>query len=114
MPFWSNGNISRERVMSRMVWTFTLLAGWALSANAQEKVSVPGCGVRFNTSISEAIDSKPMNMKLTGVALRTKVFFNVYAMGSYIAQDASVRSAEELAAADVAKRLHLVMERDVS
>lgn len=100
--------------MTRIVGTLAVLVCFAVAANAQEKVAVPGCGVRFDATISESIDNKPMTMRLTGVALRTKLLFNVYALGSYVAQDANPRNAEELAAADVAKRLHLVMERDVA
>jgi hypothetical protein len=60
------------------------------------------------------IGDKPAHLILTGVALRQKFFFNVYAIGSYVLEGAAVHSAEELAAINVAKQLHLVMERDVS
>jgi hypothetical protein len=52
-------------------------------------------------------------MRLTGVAMRTKLFVNVYAIGSYVQEGVKVGSAEELAAVDCAKRLHLFMERTV-
>ncbi len=53
------------------------------------------------------------HLVLTGVALRQKFFLNVYAIGSYVIEGASVHTAEELAAIDQPKQLHLVMERDV-
>jgi hypothetical protein len=59
------------------------------------------------------VAARPVKMVLTGTALRRKLTFSVYAIGSYVQQGAKVKSAEELAAADCPKRLHLVMERTV-
>src|SRR5207244_2262045 len=56
---------------------------------------------------------KPVKMVLTGAALRKRVVFKVYTIGSYVEAGSGVRSAEALAGADVPKQLHLVMERDV-
>jgi hypothetical protein len=52
-------------------------------------------------------------MVLTGAALRKRLVFSVYTIGSYVEAGAPVRSADDLAAADCPKQLHLVMERDV-
>ena len=43
-----------------------------------------------------------------------KFLVNVYTIGSYLQEGVSVRTAEELAAVNCAKSLHLVMERDVA
>jgi hypothetical protein len=88
-----------------------LLGGAA--AGAVELVAVPGSGTRFTTTMEAAAGEKPVKLVLTGVAVRQKLFLNVYAIASYLQEGVRVRTAEELAAADGLKRLHLVMERDV-
>lgn len=99
--------------MQRILWSVALLA--ATSASADEKmVAAPGTKVEYPATIRESIGDKPVAMKLTGTGLRTKAIFNVYAIASYVAEAAAVKSPAELAAADVPKRLHLVMEREVS
>jgi hypothetical protein len=60
------------------------------------------------------VDAKPVQMHLTGTALRQKYFVNVYSMASYVQEGVQVHSPEELAAVDCVKQLHLVMERTVS
>jgi hypothetical protein len=59
------------------------------------------------------VNDKPVKLLLTGTAMREKYFLNVYALAGYVQEGAGVRNAEELAAADVPKQLHLVMERNV-
>jgi hypothetical protein len=86
-----------------------LLGG--VGAFAAELVGVHGSDTRFTTTMESTAGGKPAKLVLTGVALRQKFFFNVYAIGSYVREGAGVRSAEELAAADCPKCLHLVMER---
>ena len=54
-----------------------------------------------------------MNLVLTGAALRKKLFFNVYTIGSYMQEGAGVQNGDELAEKDCPKQLHLVLERDV-
>lgn len=81
---------------------------------AVELVDVSGSGTRYATSMEGQIGDRKVNLVLTGTALRKKLFVNVYAIGSYLQEGAAVRGPEELAAVDCAKRLHLVMERDVS
>lgn len=83
-------------------------------ALAAEVVGVPGCGTQYSTPVEVTCDGKPVPMVLTGTALRQKFFVNVYAIGSYIQEGVSVRTAEELAASDSPKRLHVIMERAVS
>ena len=49
-----------------------------------------------------------------GVAMRRKVIVNVYTIASYLQDGVAAKSAEQLAAADGVKMMHLVMERDVA
>jgi hypothetical protein len=87
----------------------------AAAAFADEKlVGVPGSKVEYPAAIKETIDGKPLELRITGAGMRTKAFFNVYAIASYVAPECKAKTPEEVAAADCAKRLHLVMEREVS
>ena len=99
--------------MQRILWSLALVA--AATASAEEKmVGTPGSKVEYPTMIKENVGDQPIAMKLTGTGLRTKAIFSVYAIASYVADAATVKSPAELAAADVPKRLHLVMEREVA
>src|SRR5262249_42959406 len=80
---------------------------------ASDTVGVPGSHTLFYKDVDANVGGKAVKLTLTGTALRTKLVFNVYAVGSYVQQGVAVKSAEELAAVDCAKRLHLVMERSV-
>ena len=81
---------------------------------AGDAVAVPGSSARFPQSVTMPIQGKPTTMTLTGAGLRTRFVFNVYAIGSYVAEGNKPRSAEELAKLDTAKMLYMVMERDVT
>lgn len=85
----------------------------ALALLGADWATVPGSTARFQTSVEVAGSGKAARLNLTGAALRQKFLFNVYAVGSYLQEGAAVRNAEELAAADLPKRLHLIMERTV-
>jgi hypothetical protein len=82
-------------------------------ARGGETVGVDGSDTKYDTQIECTVAGKPVKMALTGAALRKRVVFKVYTIGSYVEAGADVRSAEALAGADVPKQLHLVMERDV-
>ena len=84
-----------------------------LAVYAVEQVAVDGSDRKFDSQITETIGGQQVTMDLTGTALREKAWINVYAIGSYLQQGAAVHTPEELAAADVPKSLHLVMERGV-
>jgi hypothetical protein len=86
----------------------------AAAGTASEKVPVPGSQQTFDSVITSRIAERSVPLVLTGTALREHLFINVYSIGSYVQQGTAVRSAEELARADVPKELHLVMERNVS
>ena len=100
--------------MKRVCFLSAALFLWATGASATELVGVRGSNTQFTTTMGITVGGKPVQLVLTGVALREKFFFNVYAIGSYVLEGAGVRTAEDLAAVDKPKQLHLVMERDVS
>ncbi|QDU63179.1 Chalcone-flavanone isomerase [Planctomycetes bacterium Pan216] len=91
-----------------------LLGMTATIAMAQQRVPAPGSQVSFPAQVSLNIGDQPMPLDLTGTATRTKLVFNVYAMGSYVTKDSQVRSADELASINEPKALHLVLERNVA
>lgn len=84
------------------------------STEAGETLGVPGSNTRYETVIESKIAGQKVRLRLTGTAMRKRLFFNVYAVGSYVEENSTPRSAEELVALDVPKQLHLVMERDVA
>src|SRR6516164_1497251 len=100
--------------MKRVCFLSAAMFLWAAGVSATELVGVRGSNTQFTTTMGITVGGKPVQLVLTGVALREKFFFNVYAIGSYVLEGAGVRTAEELAAVDKPKQLHLVMERDVS
>jgi hypothetical protein len=101
-------------MMSSRVLAVAVVGLCGLGAGAAEVVGVPGSSAQFATPIEASVGGKSVTLVLTGTALRTRAIFKVYAIGSYLQQGVAVRSAEELAAADCPKQLHLVMERDVA
>jgi hypothetical protein len=78
-----------------------------------ETVSVDGTNTSYETKIEPTVGGKAVKMDLTGAALRKRLVFKVYAIASYVEAGSGLRSAEDLADADVPKQLHLVMQRDV-
>jgi hypothetical protein len=93
-------------VPALLIFTATLLAA--------ETVGVAGSGNRFDTRIESQINGKKVKLNLTGTALRKRLIFNVYAVGSYVEDGQKVKTPEELASLDAPKQLHLIMERDVA
>lgn len=87
-----------------------MVAGTVL---AVEQVPAPGTTTSYPRELTANVGGKAVKLALTGTAMRTKLFVNVYALGSYVDQGTSVKSAEALAHADCPKILHLVMERAV-
>lgn len=78
-----------------------------------EPVDVDGSDLKFESTVTDTIGGQQVTLDLTGTALREKAWVNVYAIGSYVQQGAALKTGDELAAADVPKKLHLVMERGV-
>jgi hypothetical protein len=83
------------------------------TAIAQDSVGVDGSRTKYPTSIQVTIADKPVTLSLTGASQRKKAWFKVYTIGSYIDPAAGVTSAAQLAQKDCAKKMHLVMERNV-
>ncbi len=79
-----------------------------------DKVGVAGSNAQFPVAIESSIGGKKEKLTLTGTALRKKVVFNVYSIGSYLQNGVTVTSAEELCSKDCCKQLHLVMEHTIS
>jgi hypothetical protein len=85
-----------------------------LAAGARLAAAGPGAGdPRFPTKIASRISGKPVNLVLTGSALRKKYGFSVYSVASYAQEGVRVGDAAGLARADIAKQLHLIFERAV-
>jgi hypothetical protein len=95
-----------------LLWVVVLFVCTA-RVSAVELVGVHGSSTQYTTTMDITIGDKPFHLVLTGVALREKFLFNVYAIGSYVLEGAAVHTAEQLAALNQPKQLHLVMERDV-
>jgi hypothetical protein len=91
-----------------------LVLSCAAGGIAAELVGVRGSNTQFTTTMDWTVNDKPVKMVLTGTALRQKVFVNIYALASYVEEGANVKTADDLAAADCTKQLHLVMERTVA
>jgi hypothetical protein len=85
----------------------------AANAMAADPVPVKGSSVKYAASVAVTVGDKVTDLKLTGVGLRTKAAFNIYAVGCYLQDDVTVRTPEELAKAEAVRMLHLVMERTV-
>jgi hypothetical protein len=98
----------------RKMLAVALALACTTGALAAELVGVRGSSTQFTTTMDWTVNDKPVKLVLTGTALREKYWLNVYALASYIEEGAGVHNAEELAAADKPKQLHLVMERTVS
>lgn len=103
-----DGRMHRRTFLATLATTFSAKAAFA------ERVSVVGSQIRFENEIEREIRRQRQTYRLTGTALREYGWFNVYALGSYLATGQSANSAQELASIDAPKCLHLVLERDVS
>jgi hypothetical protein len=101
------------KTLSRLMLAAAVAVLCGVASRAGEAVGVAGTDITYETRIETTVGDKPAKMVLTGAALRKRVVFKVYTIGSYVEAGAGVRSAEALADADVPKQLHLVMERNV-
>jgi hypothetical protein len=100
-------------MQSKILAAVVLVGLCGAVALAENEVTVPGSTAKFPPLIESKIGDNAVKLDITGAALRTKLVFNVYAIASYLQDGVVVHSAEELAAVDAPKQLHLVMERDV-
>jgi hypothetical protein len=99
--------------MVRSLFAGLLTALAAVPAVAQDTVVVPGTSTRYPVAVSTSDGKQDVVLKLTGVALRSKVVVDVYTVGSYLQQGATARTADELVAIDAVKLLSIMMARDV-
>src|SRR5262245_58093336 len=103
----------RRAAMLRYVFILLATGLLASGASADPLVGVPGSDTKYPVQVEANVIGQPVQMTLTGTALRSKLGCSVYAIASYVHKDANAHSAEALVQADCAKRLHLVMERNV-
>jgi hypothetical protein len=96
----------------RQLLAAALAAFFAAGAFAAEGMNVGSARYAATTTVN--VNDKPVELVLTGAAMRQKYFVNVYAIASYVQPGTAIRTAEDLARADVAKQLVLNMQRDVS
>lgn len=96
----------------RQLLAAAVAACFAAGAMAADGMNVGSARYAATTTVN--VNDKPVELVLTGAAMRQKYFVNVYAIASYVQPGTAIRTAEELARADVAKQLILVMQRDVS
>ena len=85
----------------------------ALSASVAAADVITVSGNQYATAMDATVGGEKVKLTLTGAAVRSKFFVNIYTVGSYVQQGQAVRTPEELAAKDCAKLLLLIMERDL-
>ena len=90
-----------------------ILLGLCASATADDSAVTVG-STNYPTSIAVQAGDKPMRLRLTGAAMRTKWTFNVYSIASYVKEGTAVPTPESLASAAVPKKLCLTFERAVA
>src|SRR4051812_22454135 len=94
---------------SRFLAAVVTAAALATAAAADDRAAgVAGSPPKFPPTAEVAVNGKPVSLLLTGTGLRRKLV-KVYAIASYVQDDARVQTAEQLIAADTVKRLHLVL-----
>ena len=92
-----------------------LMVGLMVVSNGvtADPVPVRGTATSYPQSVIVAIKDQAVQLNLTGVGLRTRAAFNVYAVGSYVQNGTAVRTAEDVTKADAVRMFDLVMERAV-
>ena len=100
-------------MLRRLVVALAVAAVVAPAASSAESVPVAGASGKFPRAVTTPVGQQAVTLKLTGVGLRTKVFLNVYAVGSYLQDGAAAATAADLAKVEAARMLYLVMERTV-
>lgn len=95
------------------VFLAAALIGLCGSAVAEDSTVTVG-STRYHTSLAVRSGDKPIRLRLTGTAMRTKWTFNVYSIASYVQEGADVRTPEALVSAAVPKMLCLTFERSIA
>jgi Chalcone isomerase-like len=95
-----------------VVLSVALLCGGVVVAS--DMVGVSGSKARFPARIEVPNGGKPVKLALTGTALRSRTIINQYAVASYLQEGVKAKTADQLAAADAYKVLHLIIETDLN
>jgi hypothetical protein len=100
-------------MFTRLVVALLVAAVAVAAGQSAEPVAVKGSSAKYARSITTPINDREVPLNLTGVALRKRLGFAVYAVGSYVQDGVAARTADELMKADAVRVLYLVMERTV-
>lgn len=100
--------VARAAILIGLVGTIS----WAQQA-APETLPVQGSKTRFPSRTTLNRGQQPIPLRLTGAALRTRLGFGVYAVGSYVQEGVQIQEPADVVRADCAKVLELVFERNV-
>jgi hypothetical protein len=73
-----------------------------------------GSSARFPVAMEVKVGEQPVQLTLTGAALRKRAFITAYAIASYLQAGVPAKTADELLAADGVKVLVMILERDVA
>ncbi|MFO0957656.1 MAG: chalcone isomerase family protein [Isosphaeraceae bacterium] len=88
-------------------------AAWGYQ-ESPESVAVKGSQARFPSRTTLARGKESVPLRLTGAALRTRLGFGVYAVGSYVQEGTALKEPSDIIRADCAKVLELAFERNVA
>jgi hypothetical protein len=105
--------INEERSMRQYIWTAAILAtatATGLVLADGETAPVRESQVRFPVRDQITVGYKSVRLVLTGTAVRKGHGLPLYAIGSYLEEGARAKTAEQLAAADAVKMMHVVLE----
>src|SRR3954463_2213131 len=105
-------SLLRSMTMDRKGFLAVVLLALCVPADAADPAVAVG-STRDPTTLTSQFNGKPVAMVLTGTALRTKLGFSVYTIGSYVQENSRVRGPYDLVGAAVPKQLCLAFEREV-
>jgi hypothetical protein len=94
-----------------MIVSLIVAGAVGLTVRAEEALSAGG--IDFEPSLERRVADKDVTLTATGAGVRERFLLTIYAVASYVQEGAELKSAEDLAAADCPKCLHLVMVRTV-
>lgn len=108
-----------NRRRSALVVLLAVLAAGPLSMSASWSDETPPAataagGDPFPEVVEIDVGGRRERLKRTGIATRKKLGIKFYRIAGYCDDDHAPRDVDALVAADVAKRLVLVMERDIA
>jgi hypothetical protein len=98
----------------RICISILLSLGFAVSESAWAAPRLVNENGEFPTTIEDQIGGRAERLVLTGTAVRKKLGVALYRIAGYCDDDLQLKDVDALAAADVPKRLVLVMQRDIA